>query len=359
MRRTVSNLDRIIPPISGLRWNQIATPVVGLMIAHSAIAGDDVLELTPPLDAPAVTTPPRLVNPTRLPIVSTPVSPLSQSSTLTPIPLPTVAPALEAEKITTEPATASPVLINQYPVRKPVASTPRAVLAIPGMTSHSGVLRPMPSFSNEKDAVSPEPLSPSQPDPAGLTLDGPIEMQSAPVGAWRDPISPFPDLGSDRQSNIIPLTDSSGEGKDLISSPDSDPLATPSRKADSANLSPHVTPQPVTPTPRRRFFGLFPGPAVATPARSSTIGSSTLDARPIVDHLSPEAIAEARLKQRIEKQARDSIGDRVQSIDVKVVGKSATIHARGVRFYQKRGVRRAIENIPALSGLRSTVEVDD
>jgi hypothetical protein len=69
--------------------------------------------------------------------------------------------------------------------------------------------------------------------------------------------------------------------------------------------------------------------------------------------------ADSALKRRIEKQARDAVGDRARAIEVKVVGKNAVVEARGVRFYQKRGVRKSLEALPALSGLRSVIEVGD
>jgi hypothetical protein len=73
----------------------------------------------------------------------------------------------------------------------------------------------------------------------------------------------------------------------------------------------------------------------------------------------PEDPAETALKRRIEKQLKEVVGDRARTIEVHVEGKSATIQARGVKLFQKRGVRKSIEAIPALSGLRSTIEVLD
>ena len=48
-----------------------------------------------------------------------------------------------------------------------------------------------------------------------------------------------------------------------------------------------------------------------------------------------------------------------RSVEVRVVGKNATVQAHGVKFYQKRAVRKSLEGVPALSGLRSTIEVVD
>ena len=65
------------------------------------------------------------------------------------------------------------------------------------------------------------------------------------------------------------------------------------------------------------------------------------------------------VKRRIEKQAREAVGDRVRSIEVRVVGKNATVQARGVKLFQKKSVRKALENLPALTGLRTVIEVAD
>ena len=349
MRRIVSNPDRNHLSIPGFHWARVAIPFLCLISPHCAWAGDDVLELTPPLDDPAATSLPRLVNPTRLPIISTPAP--------SPIPLPTPAPALEAESLLIEPATPS-VIVDQ----SPASSAPRAVLAIPGLRPRSGGLRAMPTFSTI-DSVRLEPLSGFESESEGLTLDGPVEMRDAPIPSRRGRPIPFANSTPYQINEIIPLTEPTGDDLSPIGDDASDRLSPSSRRSDSGSTTHRDAIRPLTPTPRRRFFGLFPGPSVvprsSSPSRASTVGISSLNNRPTPDHLSPEAIADARLKQRIEKQARESIGDRVRTLDVQVQGKRASIHARGVRFYQKRGVRRALESLPALTGLRSTIDLDD
>jgi hypothetical protein len=69
--------------------------------------------------------------------------------------------------------------------------------------------------------------------------------------------------------------------------------------------------------------------------------------------------ADAALKRRIERQIEDSLGDRVRSVDVRVVGRDVTIRARSTRFWQRRGVRRALESLPGLTGYRSSIAVVD
>ena len=81
--------------------------------------------------------------------------------------------------------------------------------------------------------------------------------------------------------------------------------------------------------------------------------------RSVAEDLREDAAEESSLKRRIERQAREAVGERARSIEVRVVGKNAVVQAHGVKFYQKRAVRKSLETIPALSGLRSTIEVGD
>ena len=53
------------------------------------------------------------------------------------------------------------------------------------------------------------------------------------------------------------------------------------------------------------------------------------------------------------------VGNRARSVVVKVDGKEASVRVSGVKFLQKRGLRKQLEALPALSGMRSTIEVDD
>ena len=353
MRRIVSNPDRIHLPTSGFRWARMVIPVLGLISPDCVWAGDDALELTPPLDSPAVMSLPRLVNPTRLPIISAP----TPAPAPIPIPLPTHAPVLEAESLVIKNATPSAVL--DLP---PSSSALRAVPAIPGLRPRFGELMAMPTFSTD-DSVHLEPLGGSESESAGLTLDGPIEMRNAPLPSRRGRPIPFAESGPNGNNEVIPLSDPMEVDRGLLGDAALGRPSSASRRPDSGFTNQRDAIRSTSPTPRRRFFGLFPGPAVANPipapVRSSTVGISGLNSLSDPDQLSPEAIADFRLKQRIEKQARESVGDHVRTLDVQVKGKSATIHARGVRFYQKRSVRRALEGLPALTGLRSMINLDD
>jgi hypothetical protein len=72
-----------------------------------------------------------------------------------------------------------------------------------------------------------------------------------------------------------------------------------------------------------------------------------------------DAAADAALKRRVEKQIRESLGTRLRSSEVLVVGRDVTIRARAARFWQKRAVRRALESLPALHGYDARIEMLD
>jgi hypothetical protein len=65
------------------------------------------------------------------------------------------------------------------------------------------------------------------------------------------------------------------------------------------------------------------------------------------------------VKRKIEEQIRESLGDRVRSVEVRVRGRNVLIVARATRFWQKRPVRRSLETLPVLSGYRARVELED
>jgi hypothetical protein len=64
------------------------------------------------------------------------------------------------------------------------------------------------------------------------------------------------------------------------------------------------------------------------------------------------------VKRRIEQQIRTALGDKVQAVEVRVSGRNVLIVARATRFWQKRGVRSALESLPALGGFRARVDLD-
>ncbi len=304
--------------------------LLSLMVvtAPTRAGDDDRPDLVPPLDAPVSANPPRLVNPTRAAITSTP--------TPTPVAVPSTVPP------------SSP---------PPAPST--AVLALPGLAGPAPGLRRSP-FASPDDATNWDRESSrsalDQHPGSELTLDGPVEMRSG---------SPSPTQGraSSPRSPASGLTAIEDPTIDDQSQPPL-PGSTPRRTITPS--APARRSEPIAPPPRRgRFFGLFPGPVVVPPhslnTRPSTAGAiaSGRDVGLPLEDVKAKAAAEVALKKRIEKQARDAVGDRARTVEVRVEQKNAAVQVRGVKFYQKRAVRKALESLPALSGLRSTIEVLD
>ena len=356
---------------------RIAT--VGMLVAGSAaLAGDDGPELFPPGDAAPNLGPLRLVNPTRdpasaptpgaaappsVPVLGPPTLPAATSEPSSPPPAdpspPPAAPAAPGGVIESTPAATRPA-----PAAAPAGN---AVLAMPGLTipapsRRSSTLLPMPDLAvtmpdRPARAGSAEPelypdgfdeVLPGNPrDATDLGAAGDLE----PLGprivrpmAIPDPVATEGGRASSRaEANAARAASAAPRGRD----PGPAKAATP------------------TPAPRRgRFFGLFPGPLAVTPptltARSTPAATRGSRVEGDAAEIRPNA-AEAALKARIEKQARTYVADRAKAIEVEVDAerRTATVRARGVKFFQKRPVRRALESLPALSGLRSTIEVDD
>jgi hypothetical protein len=84
------------------------------------------------------------------------------------------------------------------------------------------------------------------------------------------------------------------------------------------------------------------------------VETSAITAEPSTD-----PAAEAALKRRIERQVHEALGDRVRDVEVRVIGRDVTIRARSTRFWQRRGVRRALESLPGLAGYKPSIELLD
>ena len=220
------------------------------------------------------------------------------------------------------------------PVPAPSARPGRAVMAVPGLMGPSTARGPVTSSQ-----LPPTPEAPIS--PGGPSLDGPLEMPAAPATARpRGAITSRP-LGSEPLPiDDLPLLDSHAPGS----------TSSPGRKAATATKADPTPP----PARRGRFFGLLPAPAApASNLRAQPPGRS------VVEEFQAEPTSETALKARIEKQARLAVGDRARTVDVRVEGRAATVQARGVKLFQKRNVRKALESLPALSGLRTTIDVLD
>jgi hypothetical protein len=69
--------------------------------------------------------------------------------------------------------------------------------------------------------------------------------------------------------------------------------------------------------------------------------------------------ADVAAKRRIERQIRETLGDRVRSLDVQITGRNVVIVAQPSRFWLRRSVRRSLETLPVLQGYRARIELSD
>jgi hypothetical protein len=106
----------------------------------------------------------------------------------------------------------------------------------------------------------------------------------------------------------------------------------------------------ISPAPRRpRLFGRRTNPA---PFRGRGDDSITIEPR-------SNPADDAAVKRRLEQQVRNVAGNRLRSVDVRVVDRDVVIRAKVTRFWYRRGVKRAIESMPALNGHKATVLIED
>jgi hypothetical protein len=234
----------------------------------------------------------------------------------------------EMPVITSKPSTPSPTPTPAPSTAKPPAQPPRsrAVLALPGLTTPT--IRP----SAPTDGLRPVP----EPGTGELSLDAPLEMRPLAEALPANP-----------SRSGLPL---------IMESSEMDELPPPGGSTSRTNppiKKPTTSPQPVqAPARRPRLFGFLgtapPAPKTITPGRA-VVADATRD--------DPAAVS--ALKRKIERQAREVVGNRAQSVEVKLDGKEAVVHVSGTKMFQKRSIRKQLEGIPALIGLRSTIQVED
>jgi hypothetical protein len=71
-----------------------------------------------------------------------------------------------------------------------------------------------------------------------------------------------------------------------------------------------------------------------------------------------DAVEDAAFQSRVERGIRASTGRHLRDLDVTVKGRKVRIRATADRLWNKRGVRRAIEELPMLSGREVDIVVD-
>jgi hypothetical protein len=120
-----------------------------------------------------------------------------------------------------------------------------------------------------------------------------------------------------------------------------------------------VGPSGTRPSPRRMpgLLGRILGQPPASPARDVSSNGVTASRAKTKAKTKSEPDTDAVVKRRIEQQIRTTLGDKVQSVEVRVSGRNVLIVARPTRIWQKRGVYRSLESLPALAGFRARIEL--
>ncbi len=142
------------------------------------------------------------------------------------------------------------------------------------------------------------------------------------------------------------------------------PRTVTSHVDDQSDLKPAPKdPKPSSAAPRPApwrmpgVFGRLLGPLPGGPPRG---GPRSSDAKTDRKVDSPPAPAtDASVKRKIEREIRETLGDRVRAVEVRVSGRNVLVVARATRFWQKRSVRQSLETLPALAGLRARIELDN
>jgi hypothetical protein len=139
-----------------------------------------------------------------------------------------------------------------------------------------------------------------------------------------------------------------------------------SRSSDSSDDSPPPENRRPAPRPAPGILGRFFQPPQGSSRGDSRSSSSTASARPKQKETEkekaddkPEPLTDAAIKRKIEKQIRETLGDRVKSLEVRVSGRNVLIVGQATRFWQKRAVRRSLETLPVLEGYRARIQLDD
>ena len=285
--------------------------------------------------------------------------PKPQATTPTPAPNATARPNPRAAAA----ASVAPAIRANQPVSP--GSQVRPMLVIPGVTGPGSRPRaldrpgiPQPSRPPNAAAAGRRESAPLSSAPSqGQSPFREVPGQSAtrpgldpldePIPMSIEPLDDVPDSDAKPKSSTAPnvTRDRSRPGS--------------SRAGNSADERPPASARP-RPAPRLLpgMLGRMLQPGQAQARDRAELNRSGEKARQ-KDASEPEAVTDASVKRKIEKEIRETLGDRVRSVEVRVSGRNILIVARATRFWQKRTVRRVLETLPALDGYRARIDLDD
>jgi hypothetical protein len=262
------------------------------------------------------------------------------------------------------PATQKPATTSTPPAAAPSPSPARSMLVIPGVTAPSwraeATARPkVPQPTRSITSGSPAPAARSE------SAAGPTNSVSPFRPDVRPRVEKEPDvsLGGPIPLTLEPLDDDAGTPRKQSGA--SSPRGGTARpRTSNSPGGPSDVPVETRPMPPRmpgllgRILGQSPAnPRGRDPSRTGDAPGRAKTESKSNSKAAPDADAVA--KRRIEQQIRATLGDKVQSVEVRVSGRNVLIAARATRFWQKRSVQRALESLPALAGLRTRIDLGD
>jgi hypothetical protein len=212
------------------------------------------------------------------------------------------------------------------------------MLVIPGVTAPARTAR-KPAVATETKAAEPPPL-------AGPATSSAAPRSTKPASSAAIPLTlePIP-AGEDVQHDA---------GTDLHEPKRTRP--TPTSPPSQAQDKPRTT-KPETPAPASGVSRYTPGAMLGRILGSDEEGSDAKNAIRVESRSDPAV--EAAVKRRVEQKIQETLGDRVNSVEVRVKGRTVVIRARASHFWYRRTVRRTLETLPMPSGYRSRAELID
>jgi hypothetical protein len=236
----------------------------------------------------------------------------------------------------------------------PVSARPevRPLLVIPGVTAPTQRGGPAPKSKTAQPSGAANPSDRSSP-PRPLS-GARVESVPAPSSRSKVPLTLEPIDDEPAVKSKAPTSSTSRGPLDwppgVPLANERPPVASPSDPASTTPATPRSAPSRV-PGILGRFFGPAPSSTPRIESRNSQ-SQTRIDVDP-----RPGPISDADTKRRIEREIKDSLGDRLRSVEVRVSGRNVLIVARASRFWQRRSVRQSLETLPGLAGYRARVDI--
>lgn len=258
-------------------------------------------------------------------------------------------PAADSPHPTT--STPKPASVPAAPTRTEV----RPLLVIPGVTAPIERRGPTPRSKTAQPAgAANTPGRGPQSQPASRPhVDSVAEPSSrAKIPLTLEPIEDEPAAKKQKDPTASASRETIDWPPGVPRADERPPVASPSVPQPETP----VTPRSASPRPTN-FFGRLFGLAPSNPPRSPSQNPQT-KSRVDAD-TRPDATTDTATRRKIESEIKDSLGDRLRSVEVRVSGRNVLIVAKASRFWQKRSVRQSLETLPGLAGYRARVDILD